>query len=422
MEPVTPEPRRKTVNLDFPAYLAWLNRWKVVVGGITLIAVAYAAVTGSREKPIYGAEARIMLTSIEAQAADNPLAIILGDQSGPLNMLRGVFDSHETQVEIAQKAGLTKEDVKKKLTVLPEPQTKQLILQARKESTETNLKLVQAAVEVLDRRSSQLQFGPAASQAQKIKPSLEAREKSLANVEDELANFTKTMVSGPDAPSVLKQLRELELQYGAAQEALAAAERRVIDAADIDIPTFLPGTQELRATIIDRRLHLNTLLQSLAEGNPQVVKARRDLKIAEDTLNAEVQKYVRSVSKNVDPATAELAGKAAVLKWQVEEAQKRARLAPEEAKQFARLTREVASQTELVNQLRKQYELVLIQADTERLTYTLLDKPYTREDRENGVASKVIKYLIAGFVGGMVVAWFLGKLASRRRRPLPQVD
>jgi uncharacterized protein involved in exopolysaccharide biosynthesis len=417
MEPETVEPRSGGVNLDFRIFLPWIMRWKVVVGGVTIIAVGYATFTGMRDKPIYGAEARVLMTSVEAQASDNPLAVLIGDQSGPLNMLRGVFDSHETRMMIAERAGLTEEDVKKKLIVLPDPQTKQLLLQARRESTATNLKLVTAAVDVLDLRSGALQFGPASRQAENIKKTLDSREAALSKAEDDLATYTKTMVSGPDASVVLTQWRELELQYGAAAKALEEAEKQVRYASDdLDIPSFLPGTEQLRNTIMERRLALATLRQSLGEGNPQVVKAKRDLQIAEDTLNAEVQKYYKSVDKNIDPVTMELAGKKAVLQWQVEEARKRANLAPEEAKTFGRLTREVGSLTALVNQLRGSYETIRIQADTERLTYTLLDRPFTRPDRENGVVEKIIKYLVAGFAGGLFVAWILDSLMKPRKR------
>lgn len=415
MEPDNAAPREAGVNLDFRRLLKWVMSWKYVIFPITILAVAFAFYSAKKEEPVFGAEARILMTSMEAQSEG--LNLVLGDQSGPINMLRGIFESRDTRKMIGDRAGMDVEEVKKKLTVLPDSQTKQILIQSRKLSTEKNLELVKVAIDVLEARSAELQIGPAGKQADLIKETLDKREGELNKAEDELAKFSKTMVSGPDATSTMAQLRELELEYGAAQKALESAEQRVRASASggVEIPSFLPGTEELKRTIIDRRLALVTLQQSLGPGNPQVVKAQRDLKVAEDTLNEEIQKYIRSVAQNVDPVTAELAGREAVLKWQVEEARKRANLAPDEAKNFARLTREVVSLTTVVGALRSQYETTKIQADTEKLTWTVLDQPYTRDDKENGAAGKVIKFFLAAFVGSVVLCAILDKIFGRKK-------
>lgn len=402
------------VNLDFQTVKSHVRRHAFLYGVCLAAPVAYLVFSTARATPIYASEASVLMANTES-AGDIGL-LFMRDTSNPVYVLEGVLKSHSSRKMMAEKTGIQPQKIQERLIVLPNVQTKQILIQAKKGSTEDNEKLVIAAIEVL-RERAEIYKGLAGDQAKEMASALEARETELEEAEQELADFTKSMKTSPDAASYLTQLRQLELDYGAAERQLVEAQERATTSARAaaNLPTSIPQAETWRQKLIDKRLEVETLKQSRGPMDPQLVRLQRELKVIEDTVKKETAAYVQSISRNIDSATAELATRKLVLGWQVETARALANLAPEEAMTYQRLTREVGTLSTVVTTMRTQYETARYQSDVQKMNWAILDEPHRKDKPENkSFPMAILKGLLAGGVLAVVAGFLKDKLFGRK--------
>ena len=402
------------VNLDFQTVKVHLRRYFWIYGICVLGLGGWMAFGTMRVKPIYAAEATILMAGTES-ASDIGM-LFMRDTSNPVYVLEGVLKSFSSREMMSAKTGIPHQKIQDRLIILPNIQTKQLLIQSKNGSTEENEKLVVAAVEVLRERAA-IYKGLAGDQAEEMAAALADRENELKDAEQKLADFTKSMKTGPDAAAYLTQLRQLELDYGSAERELIEAQNRATASARVaaNLPTSIPEAEAWRQKLIDKRLEVETLKQSRGPQDPQLVRTQRELKVIEDTVRKETAAYVQSINKNIDSATAELATRKLVLGWQVETARTLANLAPQEAMTYQRLTREVGTLSTVVTTMRTQYETARYQSDVQKMNWAILDEPHLREKPENkNLPTSVLKGVLLGGVLAFFISMIFDKLSGRK--------
>jgi uncharacterized protein involved in exopolysaccharide biosynthesis len=169
--------------------------------------------------------------------------------------------------------------------------------------------------------------------------------------------------------------------------------------------------------LTDIEYKLRVARTTFAEEHPEVVRLKRVEKETQEQFQSDVKKYMSSVNKNVDPTIATLEAKRMLLEYQVSQARKLAKVAPEEGMQLARYVAEVLTLRKVSTTLRGQYEQAKLEAEISKVRWNVLDPPYIeRKPVNKRYRVPVLTGAAAAFTISMIIA-FIRFRKSQRNEP-----
>lgn len=407
--------REDEVNLlDF--FRSAGRSWKLLAGwtvGLAMIAALYTLVVPA----MWAAHSALLLPMPDggSQGEMSRLALMPGGPQ-PVSMLRAVIESRTSINDVAKATGLTAKDARAMMQI--EEDLQRNVLKVSAESTDANeaLKAVRTALDSLQRIEREVGFSIASKQATILGKAVETKKQELADAEDRLLAYQRGMTTIPDSGQgqtvveYAKRLQELNLSLEQVRKELEIQQRLATGRLpEPELPTGLPQLDRWRERLREAEYQLALDLTKFNEDAPSVRRLRREVQVARDALQAEVEAFVRSMQQTVNDKTAALEAKRLVLELQVQTARELAAKAPGEAVEFRRLLRSVNTASETYRKVLTEYETARTQAEANRVRWTILDAPYVEDKPVNkGIARNAALGAAIGFILGLFAA------ASRR--------
>lgn len=407
--------REDEVNLlDF--FRSAGRSWKLLAAwtiGLALIAAAYTLLVPAK----WAAHSALLLPMPDSgsQSELSRLALMPGGPQ-PVSMLRAVIESRTAINEIAKATGQTPKDARAMMQVEEDLQRNVLKVSAESTDADKSLKAVRTAIDSLQRIEREVGFSIASKQAVILGKAVETKKEELAEAENRLLAYQRGMTTIPDSgqgQSVIeyaKRLQELNLSLEQVRKELEIQQKLATGRLpEPELPTGLPQLDRWRERLREAEYQLALDLTKFNEDAPSVRRLRREVQVARDALQAEVEAFVRSMQQTVNDKTAALEAKRLVLELQVQTARELAAKAPGEAVEFRRLLRTVNTASETYKKVLTDYETARTQAEANRVRWTLLDAPYVDDKPTNkGMARNAALGAAIGLIAGL----FAG--ASRR--------
>lgn len=355
--------------------------------------------------------------STSGSAAANFGALIGQGSANPLDILEGVLKSREATEAVAKKAGADPDAVNECLKVNGDSPTNQLVITFESPNQEQGLAVVGAAAQELGKLAKSLGISVASRTRVQIEEALKSKNRELETAEARLTAFLQKAKTVPDpatpysAVGYLKAYSDAEIELGKVtkQLSIVRAQAGQAYASPVEVPKATPEADQWRTQLIERETQLQLTRVHFGDMSPQVISLKEEVEVLKRQIRTEMTRKMQAVNASVEPKVAELEASRQMLQWQVDTLKLLADKAPQEAAQLMRLQREVLTLTEVVAQLRSQYEKVKLDADVEKIRWSVLEAPYIVKPAVNK------RYGRAGAVGGGL-GLFLGALAVLWRR------
>lgn len=368
-------------------------------------------------KPKYEAKS-VLLLPMEAQAASGAAALLGTGGPSPLDVLRGVAMSYSTQSRVQKKFGLTERELRDLLKVSDDADANQLVLTVTDDRPELSLGILQETIGSLEELNRDINFSAAARQANYLTATITEKEKALQASRRRLAAFQKRMQapSDPSDPSSLlsiaRQLQQSQVELEAADHELATVKRQAAQqaAASLTVGTGLQASDKWRSRVVEAEYQFKLAEQQFGPQNPEYLAAKRQLNVTQTAAKNEIAQNLRAIQSGVDPSVAATVVKRETLRWTVAALKRIAQKAPDEALTITALLQDVREREAVLQELKRRYENAQVDAQVDRVRWTLLEKPHLSEEPTN--KSFVRQGALFGILG------FLGMLVlPLRRRP-----
>ncbi|HVT13177.1 MAG TPA: Wzz/FepE/Etk N-terminal domain-containing protein [Fimbriimonadaceae bacterium] len=412
--------------------LIWKRR-KIAFGVAGVIVAAGIAYTVFAP-PIWEAKATIVFPvrtpSIlgSSNFDQSSLAATLTGGPTPLKVFGGMLESQHALEYVAKATGLKKREVKDMRTIQDQAMESSITISARDRNPDLAKKVVQLHLDALQEINQKVSKPLDSNDADVLASRIDAQQKKLADAEQRLLQFQNHAVTAPSfvasgsgkdttiVPAASKwaeSLKQLQLDYDRANSAIQDVDSRTHAIAKNGgkWPSNIPQVQKWRDKLSDLQYDLQVQEITLAPTAPEIVKINKAIDITKDELQKELNKYAAATSagaispagSDLGPKLPELMTQRVVLEAQINAVSKLAKLAPQEAMELSRLTREVSTESGILQQLQAEHELAKIQEDRDPNRWEVLDepevddKPVNKSFSKNGAMSLIIGLALGAF-------------------------
>lgn len=367
--------------------------------------------------PIFEARFAVLFPRSQSSSAGS-LVQMAANNSSDVQYLGGVIKSHDVRARVAELAKIRLKDVDNALDVNEMPERRQLEVAFRSGSDKIALEAVTSMLGRLKQLDQRLLFNLSDRISSDLAKDVQEKKKILDHAQDELAEFQKAAMTAPSSQEDFTG-SEYIVRAQAARAAYAISQRKVqtkLDQArktgqaiDLNLPTGDNQIAEWRKELLTARMALDTAKARYQPGTLQIKTAQQSMDAAEKAIRDELQARVVSVEKGIDLSTAALFAENLLAKWQMEEADARAKVAPEEAQKFRRLLLAIRTASSDYEATVGAFRNEDVRNTIEKLQWSVLDDPYVLEEPVN---KKYALNMIAGFVVGGLV----GSIVAVRRK------
>lgn len=367
--------------------------------------------------PIFEARFAVLFPRSQSSSAGS-LVQMAANNSSDVQYLGGVIKSHDVRARVAELAKIRLKDVDNALDVNEMPERRQLEVAFRSGSDKIALEAVTSMLGRLKQLDQRLLFNLSDRISSDLAKDVQEKKKILDHAQDELAEFQKAAMTAPSSQEDFTG-SEYIVRAQAARAAYAISQRKVqtkLDQArktgqaiDLNLPTGDNQIAEWRKELLTARMALDTAKARYQPGTLQIKTAQQSMDAAEKAIRDELQARVVSVEKGIDLSTAALFAENLLAKWQMEEADARAKVAPEEAQKFRRLLLAIRTASSDYEATVGAFRNEDVRNTIEKLQWSVLDDPYVLEEPVN---KKYALNMIAGFVVGGLI----GSIVAVRRK------
>lgn len=395
---------------------------KGLVTALTLFGAISAFAYTSLSAPRWQARAALLLPITESGGGGGAIAALVGQgATSPLNVLEGVVSSRKSVNRVAELTGTDPEKLEDQLSAKGDAPSNQLVITAEDGSSEKALQIVRSSIHVLTGLTKELGLSVAVRTKKEIETALESKKAELKKAEEAITAFQKAAktVPDPEAPysggAYIKVYSEAKLELTKVQKQLAAAKEVATNALGkpFDLPTGLPDQELLRQKLVDKENQLQVARIHFGENAKEVIVLRKEVEAMRDSLKSELSRRVQAISDGVDIKVAELEAQRILLTWQVQAFKQLADIAPVEAAEAIRLGREVQTLTEVVSQLRTSFEKARIDADVDKVRWTVLEDPFVVKPALN---KRFVRATAFGGALGFLIAALVAFGTNAKRR------
>jgi uncharacterized protein involved in exopolysaccharide biosynthesis len=227
----------------------------------------------------------------------------------------------------------------------------------------------------------------------------------VTGIERQLLSFQENAVTAPSVatagsgkdttvvanPSRWQDMeRQLEVGISKLNANIQAVRRQVAASGRSgEIPSNLPPVRKWRDKLVDLEYELKLKELTFGPDSPEIVQLKETVTETKKSLQQELRAYSGAIKSGaLDPTTSEdsivgLVAERFGMEAQLAAVQRLAQLAPAESITLSRLTRELSTQSGILQQVQAQYELAKMQESRNPNRWHVLDEPEVDEDPVN---------------------------------------
>lgn len=407
-------------RLDLQAWFGDVRRYGKLVIGLTVLAGLFQLVMTFVSKPIYRASATIFIP-LDKQG-EGMMGLSLGLTAiTPVDILMGILRSERVQAPVREATKLRQKDLDDLLIISPELPRSQVRLSVTWADEKLSMQILNETLNAFKAANREVGFSTAEIQAKYLRESIDKRKSELEAAQDALLNYVKQMKApgdptSPDAAGLqFRKLQDLQFQLGTVENQLSEAKQKAEAQAraSIDLPTGSATSLFWRNKVKEIELEKRVAEQTYGPEAPQMKQIESRLREARALAREEASKEATAISENLTTQIAELESRRKVLVWQVAEARLVAESVPAETAELQRLYRDLRVREETYLELMKRFETSNVEAEVERVRWTILDEPYLSDEPVN---KRPVRNTGIGMATGLVVSLFLATLLGMRDR------
>lgn len=426
--------------------LATIWQGRLTVAVVTFLCIVLAGIATWLPAPVYEAYSTLLFPAGRGSqlfSIVQSLGISVPEGANTsLKMFRAVLESDRMRQRISRQAGISPKELRQATSMEDDAQASLITVSVKHRDRQLAQRIAKLYVSELRTLNRELNLPLARNHAEFLKQELTSRTSQLRKAENELLQFLKKMVSEGGAPSpsavaspsipspliqgrlagtastsldttYLNQLNATLLQLGQVRQQIAVARARAKELAinALSLPLDIPPAAQWREKLTNLEYELRVAELTYGPEAPSVVRLRKQIDIAKQQLRKEIDNYLRAIDMNLDPNLAQLELQHLGLEAQANALQKLAARAPEDTLKLQRLSREVATLSELVQQLRTALEQARIEISRDPSRWEVLEEGTLKEEPVN----KRWKLNIAlGLMTGLIVGGLWVLTRSRR--------
>lgn len=423
--------------------IAWQQKWILLTCLVVLTAlgVAYTAICN----PVWEATATIVFPTRSPSLLggggvtdQGPLSVALTGGPTPLKIYKGFLESERALTEVASTLGLKRKEVFKARKIVDQSMENSLTISARSLNPDLAKQLVQAHLDALTKINREVSEPLYADDASVLGRKLEEQQIRVRELESQLQHFQESAITAPTVSAVgtgkettvlagasrwSDLQRQLEVDVRRINGRIQAIQKQVAQATGNSslLPSNLPPVRKWRDRLVELEYELKIKEISFAPASPEILQLREAVSETKANLQKEISAYTGAIKTGaLDPSagTESIAGLVTErfgIEAQLEAVRRLAKLAPAESISLSRLTRELTTQSGILQQIQAQYELAKIQEMRNPNRWQILDEPTVNEDPVNkSFAKNGLISMFLGLVLGMILALIRDtKLESR---------
>lgn len=380
-----------------------------------------------RSKPRYVAQTTLLLP-LEDSASLGGLALATGQGPSPLEIIKEIVTSDRTKNELARQTDHSLMDIDKMLSASSDVPANSVTIEGEGPTPSEAIDFVQKAYKILDSTSSELSLSRSAEQAKNLKQTLDRIQGELPAKEQDAAKFLNSM-KAPVDPSAsvpgaeyVSEAKKLKVQLDGLDQQIAVARKttRAALSKALELPTGIPGIEQLRTGLVSLRHDLHVAETTEGPQHPDVIRLKQQIAQSERDARTEIAKSVASVEGGSNKDIADLIAQRTLVDWQKQQADELAKDAVQQGLDLKhRATDADITRAEIMN-LTQQYETARIAAETDRVRWSVLDPPHLK-DYGVPINKHYGRSIFSGVLVGFVVGLILGTYRHRREVPTPML-
>ena len=413
------------------------RRWLAI--GVAFLAVAGGIAYTVFAPPIWEAKATIVfpVRSPGVLGTGNfdqgSLATSLAGGPTPLKVFAGMLESERALDFISDKSGVGRRKVRDMRFIQEQPTESSITISARDTDAKRAQSIVALHLDALREVNEKVSKPLDSNDAELLKAKLTVQQKVVADCEKALLEFQQKAQTSPTVVAAAsgkdlnlipasghwsELLSQLEIQHASLDTSIRDAQSRTkhIAATQGNLPSSLPPVEKWRGKLTDLEYELKVKELTLAKEAPEVVKLRQTINLTEQQLRSELAQY--STAKSAGMVDSSSLTQRVALEAQISAVSRLAKLAPAEAIKLSQLTRDVTTQSSILQQLQSQYELASLQADRDPNHWQVLDEP--RVD-DKAINKSFAKNGIMSLIGGCALGAFFAIFAPRRKQKAEKI-
>lgn len=404
-----------------------------VVGAVLVAGRSYL------QRPVFIVNSQVIVLASGAQEGSAALALS-GLTTSPSSILAGVFSSRPMVQHVAQGLGISELEARTKYFVKLDSQTGILDVRIETADQERGIEVLKDSVQYGHELEMDAARTAASKRAIQLRAALELQKSRYEQTQQDFLKVVsnlKSPISGDftDVGAVAEQLRTAESNLAEAKTRLRnflATQNRLLNDPGIpkdlmDLPTASGAGkitasgaspaldrsgiyEELRQDAIKKEGAWRELLKTYTPGAPEVIQAHNDYLAAKTVYDRELGRMKSELNNGLVNSIQQLRGEIQVSEYQVNELKRTYTNVPREVLAISNAERELLSTAALTANVGKQYELAKLEAESERVRWTVLSQP--RVD-PRPINKRYARDLAAGGVAGFLLALLILKLNSR---------
>lgn len=422
--------------------ILWDHKWLVatIVGFVVGLGVIYTMFS----KPVWEASATIVFPSRTpsilgggGMTDQSSLASALTGGPTPLKIYKGFLESERVLKMVSEATGMKRKDVFRARKIVDQSMESSLTVTARSTSAGEAVKVVQAHLEALNKVNTEVNEPLYEDDALVLGKKLGEQRIKVERIESQLLSFQQHAVTAPmvsatgsgkdstviAGPARWQELqKQIEIGIQKVNGNIQSVRKQVMASGKSGaIPSNLPPVKKWRDRLVELEYELKLKELTFAPESPEVFQLQETVKETRAKMEKEIAAYAGAIDSGaIDPTAGEnsLAGLVTErfgLEAQLSAVKRLAALAPGESITLSQLTRELATQSAILQQVQAQYELAKIQEMRNPNRWQVLDEPEIDEDPVNKSYSKAgVMFGLLGMVLGAMAA-----LIADSRTPKP---
>jgi uncharacterized protein involved in exopolysaccharide biosynthesis len=377
------------IGMNFPiSPRLFLLNWKKFVLVFVISATIGLLVTVI-SAPIWSAKCTIL---IPLPKKSDP-TVVPGMLMGPsqVDILNGAITSKYVLDRAAKKAGMSTKLTEQALSIRMFPKGNRIELQLTHSDKNKALAALGAVLDATQQLNNNSTVLLAARQASALKASVSEKTSSLLALEAQYVEAQKNSKVYVD-PNDLRSVAQYQDVLRVKKQELMRVEKQIADykakVAEVsspqaaEIPSFSPANK-WRDRLVELQYSLRIEEISKGPQAPSVVALRKQIEVTQNQLANETKAYLKSVNSEIDPKLSELEAQRSILVGMMPIFEAEAATSPTVALNLQRLSRELQIQRDVLSDLRKDYERAVVDAEVERIGFTILDRPYIEDEPVN---------------------------------------
>lgn len=437
------QPTTEAEEISLGDLIAIIWQRKGLVAAVTALSVLIAVLVTWLPAPVYEASSVLLfpaggVSPLLGIAQSLGISVPSGG-SAPLKMYRTVLESDRIRRLLSEQVDLTPRQIEQMTTIKEDAQASAITIIVRHKDPALAQRVAKLYIQALRTLNREMNLPLARNQVEFLERELAERTQQLRQAEEQLLRFQRQLVREGGAPAVggspagtggsvarvalgvegayLQQLNSARLQLEQVQQQIRKAREAAQRAASsaTELPADLPPAAEWRSKLTELEYDLRVAEITYGPDAPDVVRLRKQIELTRQQLRKSIEDYLRAVNLGLESNLAPLELQRVGLEAQIAALQQLAARAPEDTLQLQRLAREVATLSEIVQQLRVALEQARLEMSRDPNRWEVLEEGTLKERPVNkrwklNLAIAVAGGLMVGVLASVVVGF------SRRER------